>query len=63
MSASAKLHNRLKTTFIYVTHDQTEAMTMGTRIVIMNGGEIQTITASWAKEISNLFDILTREMF
>ena len=39
----AKLHNRLKTTFIYVTHDQTEAMTMGTRIVIMNGGEIQQI--------------------
>ena len=45
MSASAKLHNRLKTTFIYVTHDQTEAMTMGTRIVIMNGGEIQQIDA------------------
>ena len=41
----AKLHNRLKTTFIYVTHDQTEAMTMGTRIVIMNGGEIQQIDA------------------
>lgn len=39
----AKLHKRLKTTFIYVTHDQTEAMTMGTRIVIMNDGEIQQI--------------------
>ncbi len=30
-----KLHNQLKTTFIYVTHDQIEAMTMGTRIVVM----------------------------
>ncbi len=39
----AKLHKRLKTTFIYVTHDQTEAMTMGTRIVIMKDGDIQQI--------------------
>lgn len=39
----AKLHNRLQTTFIYVTHDQTEAMTMGTRIVIMKDGHIQQI--------------------
>ena len=30
-----KLHNKLQTTFMYVTHDQTEAMTMGTRIVVM----------------------------
>ena len=36
-----KLHKRLKTTFIYVTHDQTEAMTMGSKIVVMNKGEIQ----------------------
>ena len=36
-----KLHKRLKTTFIYVTHDQTEAMTMGTRIVVMKDGVIQ----------------------
>lgn len=36
-----KLHKKLKTTFIYVTHDQTEAMTMGDRIVIMNNGRIQ----------------------
>ena len=36
-----KLHRRLQTTFIYVTHDQTEAMTMGDRIVVMKGGEIQ----------------------
>ena len=38
-----KLHNRLNTTFIYVTHDQTEAMTMGTRIVVMKDGVIQQI--------------------
>ena len=36
-----KLHQRLKTTTIYVTHDQTEAMTMATRIVIMKDGVIQ----------------------
>jgi multiple sugar transport system ATP-binding protein len=35
-----RLHERLKTTFIYVTHDQTEAMTMGDRIVLMSGGRI-----------------------
>jgi len=39
----AKLHKRLNTTFIYVTHDQTEAMTMGTRLVIMKDGDIQQI--------------------
>ena len=38
-----KLHQRLKTTTIYVTHDQTEAMTMATRIVIMKDGLIQQI--------------------
>jgi len=36
-----KLRMRLQTTFIYVTHDQTEAMTMGDRIVVMNKGLIQ----------------------
>lgn len=36
-----KLHNELETTFIYVTHDQTEAMTMGDRIVIMKDGIMQ----------------------
>ena len=35
------LHKRLGTTFIYVTHDQTEAMTMGDRIVVMDSGVIQ----------------------
>ena len=39
----SKLHQRLQTTFIYVTHDQTEAMTMGTRIVVMKDGFIQQI--------------------
>ena len=39
----SKLHQRLKTTFIYVTHDQTEAMTMGDRIVVMKDGNIQQI--------------------
>ena len=38
-----KLHIRLNTTFIYVTHDQIEAMTMGTRIVVMKDGFIQQI--------------------
>jgi len=38
-----KLHHRLKTTVVYVTHDQTEAMTMGTRIVVMKDGFIQQV--------------------
>ena len=38
-----KLHKKLQTTFIYVTHDQVEAMTMGTRIVVMKDGFIQQI--------------------
>ena len=38
-----KLYKRLQTTFIYVTHDQTEAMTMGTRVVVMKDGFIQQI--------------------
>ncbi|HIQ66083.1 MAG TPA: ATP-binding cassette domain-containing protein [Candidatus Coproplasma stercoravium] len=42
-SEITKLHNRLKTTFIYVTHDQVEAMTMGDRIVVMKKGTIQQI--------------------
>ena len=39
----AKLHQKLGTTFIYVTHDQTEAMTMGDRIVVMKDGYVQQI--------------------
>ncbi|WP_142413910.1 ABC transporter ATP-binding protein [Hathewaya massiliensis] len=42
----SKLHQKLKTTFIYVTHDQTEAMTMGSRIVVMEEGKIQQIADS-----------------
>ncbi|MBP1890402.1 multiple sugar transport system ATP-binding protein [Clostridium moniliforme] len=39
----SKLYQRLQTTFIYVTHDQVEAMTMGTRIVVMKDGIIQQV--------------------
>jgi len=39
----SKLHIRLQATMIYVTHDQVEAMTMGDRIVVLKGGEIQQI--------------------
>ncbi|MCI9561348.1 MAG: ABC transporter ATP-binding protein [Clostridia bacterium] len=46
-----KLHDKLKTTFIYVTHDQIEAMTMGTRIVVMKLGIVQQIDTP-----TNLFD-------
>src|SRR5512139_14273 len=38
-----KLHQQLATTFIYVTHDQTEAMTMGTRIAVMKDGLLQQV--------------------
>ena len=37
----AKLHKELKTTVIYVTHDQTEAMTLGTKIIVMKDGVVQ----------------------
>ena len=50
-SEIVRLHNELKTTFIYVTHDQIEAMTMGTRIVVMKLGVIQQIDTP-----TNLFD-------
>jgi multiple sugar transport system ATP-binding protein len=39
----SKLHQRLKTTVVYVTHDQTEAMTMGNRIAVMKDGFLQQI--------------------
>jgi multiple sugar transport system ATP-binding protein len=38
-----RLHQRLETTFIYVTHDQTEAMTMGTRIAVLKDGLLQQV--------------------
>src|SRR5512136_2229820 len=41
----SKLHDRLQTTMIYVTHDQVEAMTMGTKIVVMKDGVIQQVGA------------------
>lgn len=53
----SKLHHNLQTTFIYVTHDQTEAMTMGTRIVVMKDGFVQQVdspTALYERPI-NLF--------
>jgi multiple sugar transport system ATP-binding protein len=46
-----KLHEKLQTTFIYVTHDQTEALTMGDRIVVLNNGDIQQ--AGTPEEIYN----------
>jgi multiple sugar transport system ATP-binding protein len=39
----SKLHLRLETTFIYVTHDQVEAMTMGTRVVVLKDGLLQQV--------------------
>ena len=39
----SELHDRLKTTMIYVTHDQVEAMTMADRIVVLNGGRIEQV--------------------
>ena len=47
----AKLHQRLGTTIIYVTHDQTEAMTLGTRIVVMKDGIVQQVDTP-----QNLYD-------
>ena len=47
----SKLHSRLATTFIYVTHDQVEAMTMGTRIVVMKDGFMQQVDTP-----QNLYD-------
>jgi len=38
-----KLHSRLSTTAVYVTHDQVEAMTLGDRVVVMRGGEVQQV--------------------
>ncbi len=46
-----KLHQRLQTTFIYVTHDQTEAMTMASRIVVMKDGIVQQVDTP-----QNLYD-------
>ena len=50
-SEIAKLHQELETTFIYVTHDQVEAMTLGTRVVVMKLGKIMQIDTP-----KNLYD-------
>ncbi len=47
----SKLHRDLGTTFVYVTHDQVEAMTMGSRIAVMNGGILQQVDTP-----QNLYD-------
>src|SRR4030065_190247 len=47
----SKLHQQLETTFIYVTHDQIESMTMATRIAVMNAGLLQQIDTP-----QNLYD-------
>jgi multiple sugar transport system ATP-binding protein len=47
----SKLHHKLGTTFVYVTHDQTEAMTMATRIAVMNKGILQQLDTP-----QNLYD-------
>ena len=56
-SEITKLHDKLQTTFIYVTHDQTEAMTMGNRIVVMKNGFIQQVDTpiTLFEDPSNLF--------
>ena len=51
-----KLHQRLQTTFIYVTHDQTEAMTMASRIVVMKDGVMQQVDSP-----QNLYDYPTNQ--
>jgi len=48
----SKLHQRLGTTFIYVTHDQVEAMTMGTRIAVLKDGFLQQVDTP-----QNLYDV------
>jgi len=52
----SKLHDRLGATIIYVTHDQTEAMTLGTRIVVMKDGVVQQIDTP-----QNLYDHPTNQ--
>jgi multiple sugar transport system ATP-binding protein len=52
-----KLHQQLKTTVVYVTHDQVEAMTMGTRIVVMKDGIVQQVgtPAEIYRQPANMF--------
>ena len=57
VSRSPRLHQRLGATIIYVTHDQTEAMTLGTRIVVMKDGVVQQVDTpqNLYKKPGNLF--------
>lgn len=52
-----RLHHQLETTSIYVTHDQTEAMTMATKIVLLNDGKVQQVgrPAEFYSQPANLF--------
>ena len=43
-----KLHKKLKTTMIYVTHDQVEAMTMADKIVVINNGRVEQVAHPWS---------------
>ena len=53
----SKLHQRLETTFIYVTHDQVEAMTMGSRIAVLRDGRLQQLDSPQAlyEKPANMF--------
>jgi multiple sugar transport system ATP-binding protein len=52
----AKLHKDLKTTMIYVTHDQVEAMTLADRIVVLSAGKIEQVVSPLdLKASDNLF--------
>ncbi len=56
-----KLHQRLKTTTVYVTHDQTEALTMASRIVVMNNGEIMQVGSP--QEVYNTRQFICRSVY
>ncbi len=53
----AKIHREMETTIIYVTHDQTEAMTLGTKIVVMKDGFVQQV-APPAEIYNNPYSLL-----
>lgn len=56
-SVIAQIHEELNSTFMYVTHDQAEAMSLATKIVVMNNGEVQQIGSPWEvyNKPANLF--------
>jgi len=56
-SELAKIHQRVKTTFIYVTHDQVEAMTLGDRIAVINKGRIEQVDTP-----ENLYDFPVNQL-